>query len=123
MSGRRGRRHGRPRVMWRIPVAIMVVGPVSRVRTASMGYRGAHRGGERTEGVPMADLSDTADMADEPEVPVRQADVPSGTVRIVDLPESDRDLVRSALRRDTPLHDLLGLEIVEVGEKHALLAM
>lgn len=48
---------------------------------------------------------------------------PSGTVRIVDLPESDREVVRSALRRDTPIHELLGLEIVEVGERHAVVSM
>lgn len=48
---------------------------------------------------------------------------PSGTVRIVDLPESDRDVVRSALRRDTPMHELLGLEIVEIGEGHAVVSM
>lgn len=53
----------------------------------------------------------------------RQPQMPSGTVRIVDLPESDREFVRSALRRDTPLHDLLALEIVEVGEEHAVVSM
>jgi uncharacterized protein (TIGR00369 family) len=64
----------------------------------------------------------TADqMADQPQV--RQPDVSSGTVRIVDLPESDREYVRSALRRDTPLHDLLALEIVEIGENHSTLSM
>ncbi|GLY73999.1 PaaI family thioesterase [Actinoallomurus iriomotensis] len=54
---------------------------------------------------------------------VRQPEMPSGTVRIVDLPESDREFVRSALRRDTPLHDLLGLEIVEMGDDYAVLSM
>jgi uncharacterized protein (TIGR00369 family) len=54
---------------------------------------------------------------------VRQPEVPSGTVRIVDLPESEREFVRTALRRATPLHELLGLEIVEIGEDHAVLAM
>jgi uncharacterized protein (TIGR00369 family) len=54
---------------------------------------------------------------------IRQPEMPSGTVRIVDLPESDREFVRSALRRDTPLHELLGLEIVEMGERHAVLSM
>ena len=34
---------------------------------------------------------------------VRQHLPPSGTVRILDLPDSDREFVRSALRRDTPL--------------------
>ncbi len=53
----------------------------------------------------------------------RRPETPSGTVRIVDLPESDQEFVRSALRRDTPLHDLLGLEIVETGEGHAVLSM
>jgi uncharacterized protein (TIGR00369 family) len=63
-------------------------------------------------------------MAEQPEVhTARQPDVPSGTVRIVDLPESDQAFVRSALRHDTPLHDLLGLEIVEIGEEHAVLSM
>jgi uncharacterized protein (TIGR00369 family) len=59
--------------------------------------------------------------ADQPQV--RRPEMPSGTVRIVDLPESDREFVRSALRRDTPLHDLLGLEIVEIGEDHSTLSM
>src|SRR4051794_34837362 len=48
---------------------------------------------------------------------------PGGTVRIVDLPESDQKSLRNALRHDTPLHDLLGLEIVEIGEEHAMLSM
>jgi uncharacterized protein (TIGR00369 family) len=55
--------------------------------------------------------------------PTRRPEMPSGTVRIVDLPESDRESVRTALRRDTPLHELLGLEIVEIGEGHAVLSM
>jgi uncharacterized protein (TIGR00369 family) len=54
---------------------------------------------------------------------IRQPNIPGGTVRIVDLPESERESVRSALRRNTPLHELLGLEIVEIGEKHAVLSM
>jgi uncharacterized protein (TIGR00369 family) len=63
-------------------------------------------------------------MAEQSETPaVRQPDMPTGTVRIVDLPESDREFVRSALRRDTPLHDLLGLEIVEIGDQHSVLSM
>lgn len=48
---------------------------------------------------------------------------PGGTVRIVDLPESDQKSLRTALRHDTPLHDLLGLELVEIGEEHAVLSM
>jgi uncharacterized protein (TIGR00369 family) len=48
---------------------------------------------------------------------------PGGTVRIVDLPESDQKSLRTALRHDTPLHDLLGLEMVEIGEDHAVLSM
>lgn len=63
------------------------------------------------------EATSTADGVRQPHLP------PSGTVRIVDLPESDREFVRSALRRDTPLHDLLGLEIVEVGERHAVVSM
>jgi uncharacterized protein (TIGR00369 family) len=52
-----------------------------------------------------------------------EAEVPFGTVRIVDLPESDQEFARSALRHDTPLHDLLGLEIAEMGDRYALLSM
>jgi uncharacterized protein (TIGR00369 family) len=66
----------------------------------------------------------TDSQVDRPETEgSRKSQVPSGTVRIVDLPESDREFVRSALRRDTPLHDLLGLEIVEVGDDYAVLSM
>jgi uncharacterized protein (TIGR00369 family) len=62
--------------------------------------------------------------ADEPGVQrAPQPQMPSGTVRIVDLPESDREYVLSTLRRDTPLHELLGLEIVEIGANHAVLSM
>lgn len=49
--------------------------------------------------------------------------VPPGTVRIADLPEADQDFVRTELRRDTPLHHLLALEIVEIGDRHAILSM
>jgi acyl-coenzyme A thioesterase PaaI-like protein len=52
-----------------------------------------------------------------------RAPAPYGTVRIVDLPEADQNSLRTALRHDTPLHDLLGLEIVEVGDDHAVLSM
>src|SRR4051812_46431199 len=52
-----------------------------------------------------------------------QPQMPYGTVRIVDLPESDQKFMRNALRHDTPLHDLLGLEIAEIGEEHAVLSM
>jgi uncharacterized protein (TIGR00369 family) len=63
-------------------------------------------------------------MAEQPDIdPARKPETPSGAVRILDLPESDQEFVRSALRHDTPLHDLLGLEIVETGEKHAVLSM
>ncbi|MCW2917466.1 MAG: thioesterase superfamily protein [Actinomycetia bacterium] len=49
--------------------------------------------------------------------------MPQGTIRIADLPETDRDFVRSALQSDTPLHELLDLEIVEMGERHAVVSM
>ncbi len=64
-------------------------------------------------------------MAEQPEVQTaaRKTMPSGGTVRIVDLPESDRAFVRSALRHDTALHELLGLEIVEIGEQHAVLSM
>jgi uncharacterized protein (TIGR00369 family) len=63
-------------------------------------------------------------MAEEPTIqPAGRSQLPSGTVRIVDLPESDQAFVRSALRHDTPLHDLLALEIVEIGAEHAVLSM
>lgn len=54
---------------------------------------------------------------------VKETEIPFGTVRIVDLPESDEDFARSSIRHDTPLHDLLGLEIVELGDGYALLSM
>jgi uncharacterized protein (TIGR00369 family) len=50
-------------------------------------------------------------------------DIPHGTIRIADLPEPDQNLVRSALLSGTALHALLGLEIVEIGERHAILSM
>jgi uncharacterized protein (TIGR00369 family) len=49
--------------------------------------------------------------------------MPQGTIRIADLPETDRDFVRSMLQSDTPLHELLDLEIVEMGERHAVVSM
>jgi uncharacterized protein (TIGR00369 family) len=69
------------------------------------------------------DAADREPVPDPRERRPRRPEVPSGTVRIVDLPESDRESVRTALRRDTPLHELLGLEIVEIGEGHAVLSM
>ena len=50
-------------------------------------------------------------------------DIPQGTVRIADLPESDQAFVQSAIRDQTPLHVLLGIEMVEIGERHAILSM
>jgi uncharacterized protein (TIGR00369 family) len=70
-----------------------------------------------TEAMAETATTSTPEEGRQPHLP------PSGTVRIVDLPESDRDVVRSALRRDTPMHELLGLEIVEVGERHAVVSM
>lgn len=83
-------------------------------------------GGRATEaGTGTAAAGTTGSAADARSEPVteRIRQAPSGTVRIVDLPESDRESVRSALRRNTPLHELLGLEIVEIGEMHAVLSM
>ncbi|MCW2890039.1 MAG: hypothetical protein QOE54_3486 [Streptosporangiaceae bacterium] len=51
------------------------------------------------------------------------SDLPPGTIRIADLPQTDRDFVRSALIDGTPLHRLLRLEIVEIGARHAVLSM
>lgn len=51
------------------------------------------------------------------------SELPEGTVRIADLPAAEQEFVRSALRQDTPLHELLGLEFVEIGERHAVLSM
>ncbi|MFI0450389.1 PaaI family thioesterase [Actinomadura sp. 6N118] len=45
------------------------------------------------------------------------------TIRVADLPEAEQDFIRTTLRRSTPLHELLGLEIVEIGDSHALLSM
>lgn len=50
-------------------------------------------------------------------------EVPAGTIRISDLPAPDQEFVHAALRHDTPLHDLLALEIVEIGERHAVVSM
>jgi uncharacterized protein (TIGR00369 family) len=54
-----------------------------------------------------------------PEVP----QIPAGTVRIADLPEDQQAFVQSSLRDHTPLHALLGLEMVEMGDRHAILSM
>jgi uncharacterized protein (TIGR00369 family) len=63
-------------------------------------------------------------MAEEPSGPTRiPSAMPAGTVRIAELPEPDREFVRSALRHGTPLHDLLGIEMVELGDQHAVLSM
>ncbi|MEU5884062.1 PaaI family thioesterase [Spirillospora sp. NPDC047279] len=45
------------------------------------------------------------------------------TIRVADLPEAEQEFIRSTLRKSTPLHELLALEIVEIGEAHALLSM
>ncbi|KAB2352177.1 PaaI family thioesterase [Actinomadura rudentiformis] len=45
------------------------------------------------------------------------------TIRVADLPEAEQDFIRTTLRQSTPLHELLGLEIVEIGDSHALLSM
>jgi uncharacterized protein (TIGR00369 family) len=74
-----------------------------------------HMADRQTADPPVAEQRETA--------PIRRPEAPSGTVRIVDLPESDRESVRTALRRETPLHDLLGLEIVEIGDRHSVLSM
>jgi uncharacterized protein (TIGR00369 family) len=74
-----------------------------------------HMADRQTADPPVAEQRETA--------PARRPEAPSGTVRIVDLPESDRESVRTALRRETPLHDLLGLEIVEIGDRHSVLSM
>jgi uncharacterized protein (TIGR00369 family) len=47
----------------------------------------------------------------------------AGTIRVADLPEADREFIQAELRRNTPLHHLLALEIVEIGERHAVLSM
>jgi uncharacterized protein (TIGR00369 family) len=50
-------------------------------------------------------------------------DLPPETIRIADLPDSDREFVRSALRSGTPLHTLLDLEMLEIGPRHAVVSM
>jgi uncharacterized protein (TIGR00369 family) len=67
-------------------------------------------------------VSKRTEVRTDSELP-EETEMPFGTVRIVDLPETDQDFARSALRHDTPLHDLLGLEIVEMGDRFALLSM
>lgn len=49
--------------------------------------------------------------------------VPDGTIRIDELPEADRDYIRGKLHGRAPMHRLLGLEIVELGERHAVITM
>lgn len=48
---------------------------------------------------------------------------PPGTVRVADLPPERRRELHAMLRDSTPLHRLLGLELVEIGERHAVLSM
>lgn len=55
--------------------------------------------------------------------PSGRTPIPGATVRIVDLSDSEQRSMCTALRHDTPLHDLLGLEVVELGEEHAVLSM
>lgn len=43
-------------------------------------------------------------------------------VRVAELPREERERMRAALH-DTPLHSLLGIEIVELGAKHSILSM
>jgi uncharacterized protein (TIGR00369 family) len=43
-------------------------------------------------------------------------------VRVAQLPERDRERMRSLLH-ETPLHALLGIELVEMGEQHSILSM
>jgi uncharacterized protein (TIGR00369 family) len=50
-------------------------------------------------------------------------DLPPETIRIADLPDSDRDVVRSSLLSGSALHRLLGLELVEIGARHAVVSM
>lgn len=45
------------------------------------------------------------------------------TIRIAELPPAEQESIRSMLRKSTPLHELLALEIVEIGDRHAVLAM
>ncbi|GAA4151939.1 PaaI family thioesterase [Actinomadura keratinilytica] len=47
----------------------------------------------------------------------------SGTVRVADLPPERRQELHAMLRDSTPLHRLLALEMVEIGERHAVLSM
>jgi uncharacterized protein (TIGR00369 family) len=49
--------------------------------------------------------------------------VPSGTIRIAELPPEEQRQMHAILRDSTPLHRLLGLEMIEMGERHALLSM
>ncbi|MCD0450196.1 PaaI family thioesterase [Actinocorallia sp. API 0066] len=46
-----------------------------------------------------------------------------GVIRVADLPEADRAFIRDELRRNTPLHHLLALEVVEIGTRHAVVSM
>jgi uncharacterized protein (TIGR00369 family) len=47
----------------------------------------------------------------------------NGTIRLADLPADAREAVRAGFRNNTPLHELLCLEPVEIGERHAVLSM
>lgn len=52
-----------------------------------------------------------------------EVETPFATVRIVDMPQSDPEFKRPVIGGDIPLHRLLGLEIVETGDRYALLSM
>lgn len=47
---------------------------------------------------------------------------PEGTVRIAELSAADQESIRAFLHR-AALHEVLGLELVELGERHAVLSM
>lgn len=52
-----------------------------------------------------------------------QPQVPDGTVRVSELPEAEQELIRSMLRNRAALHELLSLELVEIGDRHAVVSM
>jgi uncharacterized protein (TIGR00369 family) len=48
---------------------------------------------------------------------------PSGTVHIADLPPEQQREMHAILRDSTALHRLLGLELIEMSDRHALASM
>jgi uncharacterized protein (TIGR00369 family) len=86
--------------------------------TAGRGAAGADAAGADAAGADTAG-ADAAGAADGR--PPGQGDG-SRLIRVAELPQSERDQMRAMLHQ-TPLHALLGIEIVELGAAHSILSM